>query len=72
MHISWTAKVLNEFLTSKSSRHVWQASFGTILKREQLPACPSELTEMAYANLLYGQCCMVCGPIAEPITRSSN
>ena len=72
MRISWTAKVFNEFLTSKSSRHVWQASFGTIPKSEQLPACPSGMTEMAYANLLYGQCCMVCGPVTDVLTCPSN
>jgi len=65
VRISWTAKVFNEFLTSKSSRHVWDASFSTIPKSEQPPACPSEMTEMAYANLLYGQCCMVCGPVSN-------
>ncbi|KAF9645813.1 hypothetical protein BDM02DRAFT_399008 [Thelephora ganbajun] len=60
LHISWTAKVLNGFLTSKSSRHVWQASFKTVPENEQPPPCPPEMTEMAYANLVYGQCCMNC------------
>jgi len=72
LRVSWTAKVFNEFLTSKSSRHVWQASFSTIPKSEQPPACPSGMTEMAYANLLYGQCCMVCGPVTNAHTRPSN
>ena len=61
MRISWTAKVLNEFLTSKSARHVWQASFTSISMGERPPTCPSGMAEMAYANLLYGQCCMVRG-----------
>ena len=60
MRISWTSKILNGFLTGKSSRHVWQASFKMIPENEKPPPCPSEITEMAYANLLYGQCCMVC------------
>ena len=60
LHISWTSKVLNRFLTSKSSRHVWQASFKTVPEEEQPPPCPSEMTEMAYTNLVYGRYCMVC------------
>lgn len=59
LHISWTAKVLNGFLTRKSSRHVWQASFDGTPERERPPPCPSELTEMAYANLVYGRYCTV-------------
>jgi len=67
MRVSWTAKAFNEFLISKSSRHVWQASFSTVPKSEQPPACPSGMTEMAYANLLYGQCCMVGGPVTMSV-----
>jgi len=72
MRISWTSKTLNEFLTSKSSRHVWQASFKMVPESEKPPPCPSEITEMAYANLLYGQGCMVCVPAASGLARSSN
>ena len=72
MRISWTSKTLNEFLTSKSSRHVWQASFKTIPEREKPPPCPSEMTEMAYANLVYGHCCMVCASVTNGMTRSPN
>ena len=72
IRISWTAKVFNEFLASKSSRHVWQASFSTIPKNEQLPACPSEMTELGYANLLYGQYCMVRVPVANSLALLSN
>ena len=67
MRISWTAKVFNRFLTSKSSRHVWQASFSVIPKSEKPPICPSGMTEMRYANLLYGQYCMVCASVANPV-----
>jgi len=48
MRISWIAKIFNEFLTSKSSRHTWQAAFSTIPKNEQVPTRPSEMTEMGY------------------------
>jgi len=72
LHISWTAKVFNEFLTSKSSRHIWQAAFNTIPKNERVPTRPSEMTEMGYANLLYGQYCMVRGPVANNLAHSSN
>ena len=61
MRISWTSKILNQFLTSKSSRHVWQASFEGIPEGEKPPPpCPPEITEMGYAKLMYGQCCTVC------------
>lgn len=59
LHISWTAKILNGFLTCKSSRHVWQASFKGIPEGERPPPCPSVITEMAYANLVYGRFCTV-------------
>jgi hypothetical protein len=59
LHISWTAKILNKFLTSKSSRHIWQTSFKTVPEKEQPPPCPSEMTEMAFANLVYGRYCTV-------------
>ena len=72
MRISWTSKILNEFLTSKSSRHVWQASFQTIAESERPPRCPSGITEMGYANLLYGQCCMVCGTVLSRVDHQSN
>lgn len=60
LHISWTDKSFNEFLTNRSSRHVWQASFEGIPEKEQPPPCPSGMTEIAYANLVYGRYCMVC------------
>ena len=72
MRISWTAKVLNEFLTRKSSRYVWKASFNMIQKNEQLPDRPSEMTEMGYVNLLYGRYCMVRRPVANNLAILSN
>lgn len=63
LQVSWTWKILNRFLTSRSSRHVWQASFKTIPENEMPPPCPPEITEFTYANLLYFQFCMVCIPI---------
>ena len=72
MRISWISKILNGFLTSKSSRHVWQASFKTIPENQRPPPRPSGITEMAYANLLYGQLCMVCVPVVNRIARPSN
>ena len=72
MWISWTSKILDEFLTTKSSRHVWQASFGTIPKNENPPPCPSAITEMAYANLLYGPGYMVCRSVVNRLARPCN
>ncbi|KAG8908985.1 hypothetical protein FRB99_000088 [Tulasnella sp. 403] len=44
-------------LTSKTCRRYWQAS---LTKIEDLPACPPDLNEMQYANLLYGTDCYKC------------
>jgi len=72
LRISWTAKILNRFLTSKSSRHVWLASFKTIPKNEEPPPCPSGMSEMAYVNLLYGPRCMVCVSAPNRLAQLSD
>jgi len=55
MYLSWTNKTFRNVLTNKSSRRVWKATFDNIHV-----TCPENLTELAYANYLYTQCCMVC------------
>jgi len=72
IQLSWTSKILNGFLTSRSSRHVWQASFKTIPENETPPPCPSEITEIAYAGLLYFQFCMVCVPVINRFALLPN
>ena len=72
MQISWTSKNLSRFLTSRSSRHVWQAAFGTIPKTEKPPPFPSEITEIAYAKLLYSQLCMVCISFFNQLAGASD
>jgi len=72
IQVSWTSKVLNRFLTSRSSRHVWQASFKTIPENEMPPPCPPEITEFTYVNLLYFKFCMVCVPAVNRIVSLPN
>jgi len=36
------------------------ATFDNLPKAQRPPPCPEDLTEIAYANLLYDPFCMVC------------
>jgi len=57
--MSWANKAFRNVLTSKSSRRIWIAAFNNIPEFKRPPPCPEDLTEIAYANLLYNPCCMV-------------
>jgi len=72
LQVSWTSKILYRFLTSRSSRHVWQASFKIIPENEMPPPCPPEITEFTYTNLLYFQLCMVCVPVVNRLVLPPN
>jgi len=63
LRMSWASKAFRNVLTSKSSRQVWIATFDNIPEVRRPPPCPEELTELAYANLLYNPCCMDCGAL---------
>jgi len=58
--MSWANKAFRSVLTHKSSRPVWIAAFDNIPEGLRPPPCPQDLTEIAYANLLYNSLCMVC------------
>ena len=57
--MSWANKAFRNVLTSKSSRHIWIAAFNNIPEVKRPPPCPEDLTEIAYANLLYNPRCVV-------------
>jgi len=57
--MSWANKAFHNVLTSKSSRHIWIAAFDNIPEVKRPPPRPEDLTEIAYANLLYNPRCMV-------------
>lgn len=59
LRVSWANKAFHNILAKKSSRHVWIASFGNLPVSQRPPQCPEDLTEIAYANILYNPHCMV-------------
>ena len=59
LRVSWTNKAFRNILAKETSRHVWIASFNNIPKSQRPPLCPEDLTEIAYANLLYNPLCKV-------------
>jgi hypothetical protein len=56
LRISWTTKAFRHVLTTTSSRTVWMNSFASV---EGLPACPDDMNEVEYANLLFNPLCQV-------------
>ncbi|KAF7338848.1 F-box domain-containing protein [Mycena sanguinolenta] len=49
IHLSRTCKSLHRFLFAHNSRYIWKAKLASI---EGLPACPADLSEYAYADLV--------------------
>ena len=60
LRMSWTNRTFRSVLTNKASKHIWMATFDNIPEAQRPPPCPEDLTEIAYANLLYNPRCMVC------------
>ena len=60
LRMSWANKAFHNVLTSKTSRQLWLAAFDNFPEAQRPPPRPEPLTEIAYANLLYNHCCMVC------------
>ena len=67
--MSWADKAFHSVLTNKTSRQVWVAAFGNIPETQRLPPCPEDLTEIAYANLLFNPRCMVCLVFVSDLTE---
>ena len=59
LRVSWASEAVHKVLTDASSRLVWIAAFGHILKPRRPHPYPVDLTEIAYADLLYNPRCMV-------------
>jgi len=68
LRTSWAGRALRTVLTNKSSKQVWAAAFGNIHEALQPPACPEDMSEIAYASLLYNPYCMVRGCITSRFT----
>lgn len=56
--LSRSSKAFRKLLMHRSSSTIWQAAR---LNIPDLPACPPELSEPAYANLLFSSHCHYCG-----------
>nr|VWO94846.1 F-box domain protein [Ganoderma boninense] len=57
LHLARTTKAFRSLLMSRSSITLWRQSIATV---PDLPECPPDLTEPAYANLLFDPHCHFC------------
>jgi len=65
LSLSRTSAGFRELLMSKSSMRIWEAA-RTV---QGIPACPSDLSEPQYADLLFGKGCSFC---SETRTRKTH
>ncbi|KAI0738742.1 hypothetical protein BC629DRAFT_1300122 [Irpex lacteus] len=56
LHLARTSKSLRSFFMSRSSRSMWKSACTNV---PGLPPCPSDLSEPAYANLMFDAHCHV-------------
>jgi hypothetical protein len=56
LHLSWTSKGLHDVLARRSAQCVWQRARANV---RGLPECPDDLTEAAYARLVFDAHCQV-------------
>ncbi|KAF9525161.1 hypothetical protein CPB83DRAFT_909427 [Crepidotus variabilis] len=59
LHLSRTTKAIRNILMSKASVSVWKSSFENV--EPPLPQCPEDMSEPAYADLVFGKGCYYCG-----------
>lgn len=57
LHLSRTSKGLRQIFMSRHSLGVWRAVLASL---DGLPPCPDDLSEPAYASLIFDQYCHVC------------
>ena len=50
------SKMLRSTLLSSKNRRMWRSALDAV---PQLPACPDDMSEPAYAALLFDDCCLV-------------
>ncbi|KAH9907124.1 uncharacterized protein B0H18DRAFT_898352, partial [Fomitopsis serialis] len=61
LSLSWASKSFHDFMTKKSSAYIWKESLKNV---QGVPPCPEQLTEPAWAALLYSPYCTVSGDIS--------
>lgn len=57
LYVAWTSKAFYDVLTRRSSKSVWKSARANI---SDLPPCPNDLSEFAYARLMFDSHCQVC------------
>ncbi|KAF9513241.1 hypothetical protein BS47DRAFT_1344467 [Hydnum rufescens UP504] len=58
LHLARSNKFLRALLMNKANKILWKSARATI---EDLPDCPPDLSEPAYASLVFESICTVCG-----------
>ncbi|OSC98615.1 hypothetical protein PYCCODRAFT_1417511 [Trametes coccinea BRFM310] len=58
LHVSRVSKQLRAVVLSRKSRFLWSASLTSV---DELPPCPEDMSEPAYAALLFTRTCTLCG-----------
>ncbi|KDQ59954.1 hypothetical protein JAAARDRAFT_637562 [Jaapia argillacea MUCL 33604] len=58
LRLTWTSKAFHNILARSSSKWLWEQARSNV---ENLPECPSYLTEPQYARLLFDPHCHYCG-----------
>ncbi|EJC98322.1 uncharacterized protein FOMMEDRAFT_171222 [Fomitiporia mediterranea MF3/22] len=56
LNMSRTSKQLRAFLTSKGSKSIWRVARDAV----KLPECPSDISEVQFADLLFSKGCSLC------------
>ncbi|KAG6850403.1 hypothetical protein H0H93_013628 [Arthromyces matolae] len=57
LNLSRTSKSLRDILMRRSSQYMWKSARAQV---EGLPDCPNDMSEPAYANLVFYPYCQVC------------
>ena len=56
LRVSWATKAFRAVLNDRSSKPIWRTSLASV---DELPPCPRDLPEPAYAALLFSPYCFV-------------
>ena len=65
LRVSWTTKAFRGVLTDRSSKPIWKSSLASV---DELPPCPPDLPEPAYAALLFSPYCSVSNRLQSVLT----
>lgn len=67
LHLSRLSKAFRAMFTSRSTQFIWKAARLNVVG---LPPCPVDLTELAYANLLFDPYCHVSNFISMTVCHT--